>query len=86
MAWILNYNNNTFIVQATVATIIKHLHNTFIVQATVAMIKKHYHNMFIVQATVATNLYYDNNVERYGSCHSGEIRMGSMSRHQASLK
>jgi hypothetical protein len=25
-------------------------------------------------------------VERYGSCHSGEIRMGSMSRHQASLK
>ena len=25
-------------------------------------------------------------VERYGSCHSGEIRMGSMARHQASLK
>jgi len=24
-------------------------------------------------------------VERYGSCHSGEIRMDSMSRHQASF-
>ena len=28
---------------------------------------------------------YRRDVERYGSCHSGEIRMDSMSRHQASF-
>jgi len=31
------------------------------------------------------NLLNKLTVERYGSCHSGEIRMDSMSRHQASF-
>jgi hypothetical protein len=35
------------------------------------------------QVTAILNI---SGVERYSFCHSGEIRMGSMSRHQASLK
>ncbi len=45
------YDHNTFIVQATVATIVNYDRNIFIVHATVATIANYNCNTFIVQAT-----------------------------------